>query len=311
MSESNSTDNLSKGVAWALLASWLGAAFIVPWKLAAAHGPPHVLVVVMLAVGAVFSSAAAGVARRRAALRLDRLSIWVAVVLAVLTFTGNLASATAAGLISGPLLSVMLRTEVFVVAVLAWFLLGEKLDGGFVVGAFVAAFGLWVVNTPENVEIAADRWGLVCGVLAAASFAGMGVLTRKVIERIDVAWVNALRLWLSLALTLAAFGGGLSLGSTSGLAVAYAGIAAVLGPSLARLCLMHSARYMEARLTALVVLTSPVWTLLLCWVVLGDWPASHEILGGAIMLLGVAFALALRRVRGRRVSRNAASSASR
>ena len=81
--------------------------------------------------------------------------------------------------------------------------------------------------------------------------------------------------------------------------IRYAGFAALLGPFFARLCLMISARHVEARVTALMNLTSPALTLVLAFLILSDWPESHELIGGAIVVSGIAIPMIGRRRRRR------------
>ena len=79
----------------------------------------------------------------------------------------------------------------------------------------------------------------------------------------------------------------------------WAGLAGALGPWLGRLSLMLSGRDIEARYTALIVLSSPVLTLGLSWLFLGGWPEPQELVGGGIMLLGIALPVASVLGRGR------------
>jgi drug/metabolite transporter (DMT)-like permease len=69
--------------------------------------------------------------------------------------------------------------------------------------------------------------------------------------------------------------------------ILHAALAAMAGPFLGRLALMLSARYIEARVTTLATLTSPILTLVLAFVLISDWPQSHELIGGAIMMAGI------------------------
>jgi drug/metabolite transporter (DMT)-like permease len=73
--------------------------------------------------------------------------------------------------------------------------------------------------------------------------------------------------------------------------ILYAGLAALAGPFLGRLCLMISARYVEARVTTLANLTAPAMTLVFAWLLLSDWPAPHQLIGGAIMIAGISIPL--------------------
>ena len=74
----------------------------------------------------------------------------------------------------------------------------------------------------------------------------------------------------------------------------YASLAAFFGPFLGRLCLMNAARYLEARVTTLATLAAPPLTLVLGYALLSDLPSAREILGGTIMLAGIAVPLLVR-----------------
>ena len=65
------------------------------------------------------------------------------------------------------------------------------------------------------------------------------------------------------------------------------GVRSMVAECLGRLALMMSARYIQARVTTLATLTTPVLTLVLAFVLLSDWPQTHQLLGGAIMIAGI------------------------
>jgi drug/metabolite transporter (DMT)-like permease len=138
---------------------------------------------------------------------------------------------------------------------------------------------------------AVDPIGVLFGIGSAACFGTMGVLTRKYVSRIRPVFLNALRLWLGVLLWFAIEGGlparealpkGLLIG---------AALAGFFGPFLSRLCAMYSARHVAASTTALAGLLTPVLTLLLGLLVLGTLPTPRAMIGGAIMLAGIAIPL--------------------
>jgi drug/metabolite transporter (DMT)-like permease len=122
---------------------------------------------------------------------------------------------------------------------------------------------------------------------SAVCFGAMAVLTRKFIQRIQLVSVNALRLWLAVALWFVFNGVPEELFEISPAQAGYTCLAAFFGPFLGRLSLMMSARYMEARFSALVMLAAPPVTLVLAYLLLNDLPRPREILGGLIMLVGI------------------------
>jgi drug/metabolite transporter (DMT)-like permease len=288
----------ARGVMWALAAAWFAAGFVIPWKLAVQHGAQSHAVLVMLSTAALFNTVVMPFTQRAGSARFGRDTLLIGAALAVLTLSGNVASAAAISRISAPLLSTLQRSEVVIVALMAWAVIGERVDRRYWLGAAVAAVGLAIVYDARprgDGGVHAD--GVLYGLLAATAFGAMGVLTRKYIDRIEPATVNALRLWLSVAFWFASYGAPPARSELHASWVLPAALAGAMGPGMSRLCLMYSARHVEARLTAVVGLASPVAALLLAFVFLKEWPTERELIGGAVMLCGIALPVlaALRR----------------
>jgi drug/metabolite transporter (DMT)-like permease len=280
-----------RGIAWAFAAAVLSAHFVLPWKVAAQSGEISAVVLVLLVSAALFSTAAlpwvpraTAPAGRRA---LGRADVALAAALAVLTLIGNWASAAAVAELSPPVLSVLLRSEVLVVALLALVLLGERVERRFWLGAAIAGLGLVVIQPPGSADVE-KLSGLLYGLAAAASFGTMTVLTRRAIREIDPVRVNMARLWLSVALWFAVYGAPPPAASFDRSLVVFAALAALCGPVASRLCLMYSTRHVDARITAMIGLSAPALTVIVTWLVLGDWPSRSELAGGALMTLGIA-----------------------
>jgi len=278
-----------KGIFWACVAALGTASFVVPWKVASGYGDTATNTLILLAAAALFNSAAT-VAQQRTIPRFRRFDFWVAMSLAVLTLLGNLASAHAIALVSPSLLTVVQRSEVIIVALLAWPVLAERVEKRYWIGAGIAGIGLVVLNDPFSDGDGANR-GVLWAIASAICFSALAVVTRKFIHRIDMISSNALRLWLAVGLWFVFNGFPASLQQINGHQVLYASLAAFFGPFLGRLSLMTSARYVEARVTSLTSLTSPPLTLLLAWILLSDLPSTLEMQGSAIMLFGIAIPL--------------------
>jgi drug/metabolite transporter (DMT)-like permease len=142
---------------------------------------------------------------------------------------------------------------------------------------------------------AVDLRGTVFAFLAVVCFSAMAVVTRRVIHRVDAVRVNALRLWMTLPFGYVLAGAPTDLASIPLAQLGYAALAAFAGPFAARLCLILSARHVDARITAIGALSAPVISLPLEMLLLGVTPPAHELLGGAIMLGGIAIPLTRRR----------------
>lgn len=283
------------GLTWAFAAAVGGALFVIPWKLANEAGESANSVLLLLAVSATANTFLVLWQRRGSGargLRIGRTDLGVASLLAGFTLVGNLASGRAIQDLSPALLNVLLRAEVILVALFAWLLLRERVERRYWLGAAIAAVGLVVLQGPVEATRLFGLFGPGTGMAlaAAACFSMLVVLTRHYIRRIDPTAVNAIRLWLAVLLWFP-FHSLPSPGELPREQVLFASLAAISGPFLSRLCLMISARYVEARVTTLANLTAPVMTLIFAFVLLSDWPRDHELLGGAIMIAGISIPL--------------------
>lgn len=290
-----------KGVLAAVFGSFCGACFLIPWKLATRYGPPELLVLVMLSAAALLNSVAAAFQLRgthsRAAGQSPSLplasSVLLAAAFAVLTLLGNTASAEAVKRIPGALLSVLQRSDVLLVGVLGWLALGERVRPSFWVGSAVACAGLAVLHlraAPEGDDL--EALGVLLGLLSAVCFGSMIVLTRKYITRINLLLLNTLRLWLSVLFWFVINRRVPTSAELSPELLGLGTLAAFFGPFLSRLAVLVSARYVPANVTAFAALATPLMTLGLAALVLGNVPAERELIGGGIMLLGIAIPIA-------------------
>jgi len=283
------------GLRWAFASAVGGALMVIPWKLANEIGDPSHSVLLLLGVAA-FANSVLVIGQRLSSgwvgFRVGRTELSVAALLAVFTLLGNLASARAIQDLSPALLNVLLRSDILFVAVLGWLLLGERVERRFWLGAIIAGIGLVVLQGPlgDGGFLGLVGGGTGIAVVAAACFSGLAIVTRRFIHRIDPVAVNALRLWLAVALWFP-FNGIPHFSEIPRQQILYATLAAIAGPFLGRIALMISARYVEARVTTLANLTTPALTLVLAFILLSDWPEPHQLLGGAIMIAGISIPL--------------------
>lgn len=273
----------------------MSACFLIPWKAATHYGDPTHVTLVLLAVSAVLNTGAIAVPQLRSGDEGERPlapTLWLSIVFAVLSLVGNWCSAEAVSRVSGPLLAVLQRCEVLVVGLLSAPLLRERVRAPFWVGTAIAGIGLVVLQRPAHGSPAFAPLGVAFGMGSAASFGAMMVLTRKYTDVIRPVPLNAVRLWLSVLLWFAVaqripgraeFPAGL---------LVNAALAGFFGPFLSRLGALFSARHVPASTTALASLATPALTLLLGFAWLGTLPVAQEVLGGLILLAGVAIPLA-------------------
>jgi drug/metabolite transporter (DMT)-like permease len=287
-----------RGVFFALLGALCSACFLIPWKLAQHHGDAKHATLVLLASAALFSTLTVQLGpssstlgpREQPPVALG-LTLKLAAALAALSLAGNWLSAESVARISGALLAVMQRCEVLVVGLLSPLVLGERARPSFWVGTAIAAVGLVLLSSPSGAALRlgedADPLGAIFGVGSAICFGSMSVLTRKHIRVLRPVLLNAVRLWLGVVLWFA-IERSWPLAALTGPLVLYAAMAAFFGPFLSRLAAMESAQHVAASTTVLASLVTPPLTLVLSFAVLGTLPSGHELVGGAIMLVGVA-----------------------
>ena len=281
-----------KGMGWAGAAALGGAFFILPWKVATSHGSTQTMVLLMLVAAALMNTVVWQLASPASRRRPRRLEMVFALALAVITLLGNLASAEAVLRLSPATVSALLRGEVLMVAVLGWFVLGERVNLMFWAGAAAALTGIWWMQPPDGPGVAAgDGAGILLSIAAALCFALMSVFTRRFINRIDIFLVNSLRLWFAVGLWFVFHGSPPAVQELNGTLIICTVLAAALGPGFSRVAMMFSARYVEARITSLTLQLGPVLTLLLAFLILGDLPTFRELSGSVLLLAGVSLPL--------------------
>jgi len=295
-------DDHHRGILWALCSALGIAAFVVPWKLASQLGEARINTLLLLVAAAIFTSLLTTY-QQRSFPTFRPFDLRIAAALAVCTLVGNLASANAIQLISPAMLTVVQRSEVIFVALLAWPLIGERIDGSFWLGAAVAGAGLLLLQGPLTVGEPRAA-GMALAVASAICFGSMAVITRKFIHRFDTVSVNALRLWLAVALWFVWNGFPDALYDITTRQLGLTALAAFFGPFMGRLCMMISARYIEARITTLATLAAPPLTLGIAYAVLSDLPSTREIQGGIVMLIGISIPILRRTFRGDRKDRS-------
>jgi len=298
-----------RGLLWALFGAVMSGCFVIPWKMATAHGEAALITLVLLVSAAIFNTAASFVPQLRVEHEGERPlgpTLRLAVVFAALSPAGNWSSAEAVRHVSGALLSVLARCEVLVVGMLSIALLGERPGRSFWVGAAVAGTGLVMLQRPGSgtgpggvATAAFDPVGVLYGLGAAAAFGTMVVLTRRYVGQVRLVVLNALRLWLGVLMWLAIERRIPTAAELSPQLVAYATLAAFFGPFLSRLGALFSARHVAASTTSVTTLSAPAFALLFSFLLLGTLPTAQELLGGAVLLVGVAIPLAAGARKGR------------
>lgn len=276
-----------QGTLLAASGALLAATFFIPYKAATGIADVDHVVIAMLAPAALFNTVTA-LWLQRGRMRVTRPDLAVAVLLALLAVAGNIAMTEALALVDAGVAAVLLQTQVFFVAVGGWVLLGERVTLRFTIGAIIAIGGFVLMRDPFSNESPVSVAGALWAMGAALSFGMMHVVTRRYITSIRPVTVNALRLWMAVAILLALpgrAGGVIELSSEAWLLAA---TAALLGPFAARLCIMFAVRYVQASYAALFGLITPMFAFILQTIILGVTPSVLEVAGALIILAGIA-----------------------
>ena len=277
--------DLKRGTLLSTGAALWAAAFLIPYKQASLLADAQVVALAMLTASAVWNTVTALV-QTRGALGLNKTSVWAAIALAVFSVTGNICSSNSLGTLEPAITSVLLRTQVVFVALAGALFLGERISAAIAVGAAVALAGLLVMRMPYdgNAEFTGVLWALG----AANSFGAMVIITRKVIHRIEPIAVNAIRLWIAVAFLACLPGNASRTIGAGGEVWLLAAIAAFCGPFISRICIMYALKHVTAAFQVLIGLSSPAFAFALGFLILGTIPTGYELLGGAIILVGIA-----------------------
>jgi drug/metabolite transporter (DMT)-like permease len=178
-------------------------------------------------------------------------------------------------------------------AVIAPALLPERLTARVLAGFVLALLGtaLLAELDPDATDVA----GMVWGILAALSFALYLVLARRWSTRYRL---NGLTVALANCALAAVVLGGFVLATDPALlvpasppaeavvAIAWLAVVAALGPVL----MVASVRLIEAARSAAFLLLNPITATILAAVLLGELPSPIQLVGGIVVLVGMAVA---------------------
>ena len=179
-------------------------------------------------------------------------------------------------------------------------LLGDRAPWALWVGAGVAILGSGLMVQPE--PVAADAHGALVGDLlavvaavAAAAYLAVGRSVRSVLplrHYLSLVHLIAGAVLLGAAAVRGDFASLQSVGSGDFLAVLALGLVpGVIGHGL----LNWGVRHVPVHVVSLAILLEPLGATALAWVALGQVVSRAELLGAAVLLSGVAFAIPRRR----------------
>lgn len=176
---------------------------------------------------------------------------------------------------------ILLATNPFIAALLAWAALGERVSRHTWIAMAVAMLGM-VAMAGDSLQ-GGSWFGDLLAIGCAASFALTMVILRKVKNQDTLPQVVFAGLW-AMALTLPVA----APLESSGRDIAICAVMGICSLGLGMLLFVHGLRYISAAeagvLSLLESILAPIWV----WIAIGEQPRPLAILGGVIVLGAVA-----------------------
>lgn len=279
-----------RGVTLTLVSAFFAAVYFIPFKAASSMSSRGVVVLGVMLVAALVNTLLA-LRRQSARPRLDRITALSIIVLGAFTIVGNYCIANSLVRIGAGATSVVMQTQLLLVALGSWLLLRERISGRFLVGAAIVLVGLVILERPGEAFQEVALVGLLYAMGATLSFAVMVLWTRYAIHSIQPVFVNAARLWFAVAALLCVPGVARAAASLPSRAWLLCAAGAFAGPVISRLTNMFGLRYITASRATLIGLVSPIIAFALDYLVLDAVPERHQLVGAAVILMGISLPL--------------------
>ena len=277
-----------KGTLLSLASAFGTACYYLPFKRAGALVPRDMVVLGTMLVAGVLNTVAllvGGVSR----LQFGATAMWTSLWLGLLTVAANFAVAQALVHVGAGVTSILQQTQVLFVAVIGYFLLGERVSRRYVAGAALVVVGVTTMQLSalDSQRGDSELIGILWALSSSLLFALMHVIVRRAIDRIQPITVNTVRLWIAVAVLLCVPGNTSLLLDLPREVWLMCGIAALVGPFFSRVCMMFSVRYISASHSALILLVTPLFAFVLDYAILGEDPTVGQLVGSAIVMAGI------------------------
>ncbi|HYM52703.1 MAG TPA: DMT family transporter [Candidatus Dormibacteraeota bacterium] len=224
---------------------------------------------------------------------------WLALLAGVFLGVDLVAWHHTIGLVGAGLATVLGNTQVVIVAVLAWLILGERPSGRTLVALPIAMLGVVLISglVGSGAYGRDPRLGVLLGLLTALAYAGFLLVLRR--GNADVRTPAGPLFEATLASALTAILIGLPLGEVDLVpawpAHAWLLVLAITSQVVGYLFISISLPRLPAALTSVILTLQPVASVLLAMVLLAEAPSAVQLLGGAAILVGLLLATVRRR----------------
>ena len=275
-----------RGVTLTLVSAFFAAVYFIPFKVASSMSSRGVVVLAVMLVAAIANTLLT-LRRQSERPRLNRITALSILVLGALTVTGNYCIANALVRVGAGATSVLLQTQLLVVALGGWLLLRERISRRYLVGAAIVVVGLVILERPGASFQRVAFVGLLYAMGGTLGFAFMVLWTRYAIHSIQPVFVNAMRLWFAVTALLCAPGVARAAVEMPSRVWLLCAAAAFAGPVISRLTNMYGLRDITASRASLIGLSSPVVAFALDYLLLDAVPEPHQLVGAVVIIMGI------------------------
>ncbi len=277
-----------KGVLLCQLTAISGSAFFPLYQSASAHTTP------LLAAYALFCFAwmasiflAVPYYHRLRYIQFTRKHVVLFLVVGIASLLGNASIVLALNELPASSAHLLQRSETLFAVFIGLFLFKE--GGGLMLGISVILFSLGVLSIHQDpTRISGNFLPLAAGITSAFCFAIMQAATRLLLSNFNAHLINVFRLTL-LVLTMSILNPSIlktMYEFPADVLTAFA-LAALCGPVMSRVSYMNAAYHIGVARAALFASTSPIFTLLLQFLIFGVVLSIGQLLGSVLLLIAV------------------------
>jgi len=181
--------------------------------------------------------------------------------------------------------SFLSRIEVVILIILAFFFLKERLNRYEIIGGLIAIAGVLLLKFNTNIETSKTASLMI---VSAACFATAEIMVKKYIDRIgNIRFLFFRNLFTIILMALIVYFREVEFVVPERNILFYAFAASLMLPILGRLTFIEAIRRVNISRAVLITQSTPIFTILFAWAVLGLFMTRNEIFGGILIISGV------------------------
>lgn len=284
--------SFAKGVLLCQLAAFGAAAFFLLYQSATTDTEPLLAAYALFCfawIAAVFL--ALPYYRRFRLSQCSAKNITLLFVLAFASLLGNASIVIALDSLPASSAHLLQRSETLFAVLIGLIFLKEGASTILAIAVFLFCLGIVAIHQ-DPVNVSGDLPPLAAGLLSAFCFAVMQAATKVLLAEFNAHLINAFRLML-LVMVITFFEPSMlkDLSDLPTKTLAAFALAALVGPVMARVAYMNAAYHIGVARAALFASVSPIFTLLLQFLIFGITLNQNQFIGSTLLLIAVSLPL--------------------